>query len=116
MATKISEIITVEYWGCLNPAHRHRSESIANSCIGWAEKQKRSLLIAKFVRESDLEITKLVLNGSSFTEVAKKNGLTPPRVRMILAKTCRLANREAATQARSLADYRRMKDLFFPIE
>jgi len=95
-----SQLITVIYWSCGDPDHRHRSEQIALDCIAKRERAKvnaastvrwnKSMLAAVLARFRD---------GHKKSAIARELGLSHSRISQVIAKAERL---EGIKEAQSL--------------
>ena len=93
-----TELVLVEYWDCGNPDHRHKTEDVALACI--AKREARTALNAgarKWTNEAYAAVLAEHRAGARQCELAKSLGLSPERVREVLAKAARLERAAKST-------------------
>jgi hypothetical protein len=86
-----SELVTVEYWDCGNPYHRHKSEAVALECM--LQMEKRALLKTGTRKWTDDELAKVLAayrGGSRKCDLAKSLGLSQGRVGQIIERAKRV--------------------------
>lgn len=93
-----TELVRVEYWDCGNPDHRHKTEDVAQACI--EKREARTALntgARKWTNEAYAAVLAEHRAGARQVDLAKSLGLSPERVRQVLAKAERLERAVAST-------------------
>lgn len=82
----------VEYWGCANPDHRHRTLKVAMECIAAACKARRA--IKRWTDETRAKVLSQRRTGLTLRELGEEYGLSGNRIRQ-LVKRAERREREA---------------------
>lgn len=82
---KKTYIVEKEYWTCWNPNHRHKSEYIANACIGNRHPDERPSNEKQV--ERNIDITRKIIDGESVKLIADANNISLGRCYGIFRKT-----------------------------
>lgn len=93
-----TELVRIEYWDCGNPDHRHKTEAVALNCV--AKREKRSALSTgarKWTHEAHAAVLAEHRAGARQCDLAKSLGLSPARVRQVLAEAERFERAGASS-------------------
>ena len=84
----------VEYWDCGNKKHNHRHEKFAISCMERAPNKKALEELKTIGRIRKIYIAKEVINGRTYSDVAREIGVTVERVRQLFCGVLREADKQ----------------------
>jgi hypothetical protein len=111
---KKKKTIEKEYWFCGDDNHSHMSEFYAQMCIDKMAKRKPKIK----PKINNFECARMVLNGSTYQDVAKIRGITATSVMQkfnnIIRKSRKITDISSvpdhAINAKKISDFRKNKE------
>ena len=87
--TEVKKTIQVTYWTCANASHNHRSEAVATACIEKHDRRSAAKPKNKWTTEMLINAAEMILNGSTIKAAGEHYGVSPGRMRQVMAKALR---------------------------